>query len=310
MNQSIILHHYAGSPYSEKIRLMFGFANIRWFSLLSPEQPPRPNLDPLAGGYRRIPVAQIGSDIFCDTSLIAKELSETAQSAALSPTMLRNNELALLEQSETVAAFAALNAVPPYRLMGSVFRSLGLKGAFRLIIDRQSAFSDGAMRQPKHREAKKLFHTYLLALENKLQEQSWVGGDSPSYTDFASYHPIWCYHYYGGKPLILGPNLNRWFQSVGEFGHGNRCEIEQTDALDVARSSEPRALPDSIIDASPTIGTTASVAPVDYCVSPVTGTIVAMTMERIILARESTDFGTLHIHLPRAGYSVTKMHRE
>jgi hypothetical protein len=60
VNQSIILHHYQGSPYSEKIRLMFGYTNTAWFSLLSPAQPPRPNLDPLTGGYRRIPVAQMG----------------------------------------------------------------------------------------------------------------------------------------------------------------------------------------------------------------------------------------------------------
>jgi hypothetical protein len=28
--------------------------------------PPRPLLDPLTGGYRRVPVLQVGADIYCD----------------------------------------------------------------------------------------------------------------------------------------------------------------------------------------------------------------------------------------------------
>ncbi|WP_231877010.1 glutathione S-transferase N-terminal domain-containing protein, partial [Oleiphilus sp. HI0067] len=75
MTESIILHHYDKSPYAEKIRLMFGLMNTSWQSLLSLPIPPRPNLDPLTGGYRRIPVAQIGADLICDTGLIAQEVS-------------------------------------------------------------------------------------------------------------------------------------------------------------------------------------------------------------------------------------------
>ena len=72
MTETIILHHYDASPYAEKIRLMFGLKGMRWHSVLSPEQPPRPNVDPLSGGYRRIPIAQIGADVFCDTFGLAR----------------------------------------------------------------------------------------------------------------------------------------------------------------------------------------------------------------------------------------------
>lgn len=64
MTDTLILHHYDASPYAEKIRLMFGLTGTRWQSLIAPVQPPRPSVDPLTGGYRRIPVAQIGADIF------------------------------------------------------------------------------------------------------------------------------------------------------------------------------------------------------------------------------------------------------
>uniref|UniRef100_UPI00338E51DC glutathione S-transferase N-terminal domain-containing protein n=1 Tax=uncultured Spongiibacter sp. TaxID=870896 RepID=UPI00338E51DC len=75
MTDAFILHHYDRSPYAEKVRLMFGVTNSEWQSLLSPPWPPRPNVDPLAGGYRRIPVAQCGADIFCDSAVIAEEVA-------------------------------------------------------------------------------------------------------------------------------------------------------------------------------------------------------------------------------------------
>ena len=54
MSETLILHHYDASPYAEKIRLMLGWKGLTWHSLLSPPQPPRPNVDPLSGGRRRI----------------------------------------------------------------------------------------------------------------------------------------------------------------------------------------------------------------------------------------------------------------
>ena len=81
----MILHHYPMSPFSEKIRLMCGYLNLEWQSVVSPESPPRPIVEPLAGGYRRIPVAQEGADIFCDTRLICAEIAAFAKRAELGP---------------------------------------------------------------------------------------------------------------------------------------------------------------------------------------------------------------------------------
>ncbi|MBT8115824.1 MAG: glutathione S-transferase N-terminal domain-containing protein, partial [Arenicella sp.] len=75
-NYDLILHHYEMSPFSQKIRSMFGYCRINWYSVLSPPMPPRPNLDPLTGGYRKIPVLQIGADLFCDTRVISAEIAK------------------------------------------------------------------------------------------------------------------------------------------------------------------------------------------------------------------------------------------
>ena len=59
----IILHHYPTSPFSEKIRRIFGYKKLAWRSVEIPRSAPKPDLMPLTGGYRRTPVMQIGADI-------------------------------------------------------------------------------------------------------------------------------------------------------------------------------------------------------------------------------------------------------
>ena len=67
-----IPHHpapFRKSPFSEKIRLVFGLKDIAWTSVLISRIMPRPDLMPMTGGYRRTPVMQIGADIYCDTQM-------------------------------------------------------------------------------------------------------------------------------------------------------------------------------------------------------------------------------------------------
>jgi glutathione S-transferase len=71
---SPILHHYDFSPFSEKIRLALGIKGLHWQSVIAPSVMPKPELVALTGGYRHIPVLQIGADVFCDTRTIVREL--------------------------------------------------------------------------------------------------------------------------------------------------------------------------------------------------------------------------------------------
>jgi hypothetical protein len=49
-----------------------------------------------------------------------------------------------------------------------------------------------------------------------------------------------------------------------------------------------------------------SVAPADYGTVPVTGTLVAVTSARCIVARETDRFGTVHVHFPLRGFALTE----
>src|SRR6478752_5855065 len=81
----VILHHFDESPFSEKIRLIFGVKNIAWTSVRISRIMPRPDLMPMTGGYRRTPVMQIGADIYCDTQCIIRELERRFPEPTLYP---------------------------------------------------------------------------------------------------------------------------------------------------------------------------------------------------------------------------------
>ena len=68
----IILHHYAGSLFAEKVRVLLGAKRLAWRSLLIAVTPPKPSLTPVLGAFRRMPVPQVGGDFFCDTRAIAR----------------------------------------------------------------------------------------------------------------------------------------------------------------------------------------------------------------------------------------------
>ena len=59
----LILHHYPTSPFSEKIRLVLGYKQLAWKSVIIPAIMPKPDVLALTGGYRKTPFLQIGNDI-------------------------------------------------------------------------------------------------------------------------------------------------------------------------------------------------------------------------------------------------------
>ncbi|MGY4568715.1 glutathione S-transferase N-terminal domain-containing protein [Bradyrhizobium sp. USDA 3256] len=80
-----ILHHFDQSPFSEKIRIIFGFKKLAWNSVRISRIMPRPDLMPMTGGYRRTPTMQIGADIYCDTQIIIRELERRYPTPTLFP---------------------------------------------------------------------------------------------------------------------------------------------------------------------------------------------------------------------------------
>jgi len=309
MTDSMILHHYDASPYAEKIRLMFGLKQMHWLSVLSPPQPPRPNIDPLSGGYRRIPIAQLGADIFCDTSVIAREVAALAGAPELDPEKAPPEAAAIMERAERDAFFAAIGSVSPATLIGTLLRNVGPLGLVKFARDRARMMKTASVTPVQGAAAKTLMRGFLEELEQHLESRDFLAGQNPSIADLTTYHPLWLHVTCSRRPLDgRYARVGGWYDRITAVGHGQSEEFAPEAAFSAAASAEPRALPETAPAPAPDarIGTRVSVAPPDYGTDPVTGTLVAVTASRCIVARDTERFGRLHVHFPLRGFAIAE----
>jgi len=141
-------------------------------------------------------------------------------------------------------------------------------------------------------------------MEAKLENNNFLFGNAPSIADFSAYHNIWFKKQTVGNAQIEPyKNIRRWFLNMSEYGHGQRLESSKNSAFEAAKSSEPRAILESMTT-SINIGMKVEVSPSDYAKDSVTGLLVAEDEHRWVLSRQTTDFGAVHVHFPRQGFQM------
>lgn len=301
----MILHNYALSPFSEKIRAMLGYADLAWKSAISPAMPPRPIVDPLAGGYRKIPVGQIGADIFCDTRIISSEI------AALSnkPTLAMENcspEIAKFVQHVDGPLFMAVVAnSTPRKAILLMLTNFTPWSAYRFIKDRAEMGSRSKLKPIRKTEAKAMIKAHLKDMESRLEKTKFIFGETPTIADFSAYHLLWFREKTSSDKFRKKfPAVCDWIKEIQSFGHGKVHRISKSDVFNEARSADPRIVPKAM-QQSELVGKTIEIAPNDYGLTPVRGVVVGADSLRTILARETEEFGTLHVHFPNSGYEIT-----
>jgi glutathione S-transferase len=301
----LILHHYPMSPFSEKIRLLCGALDLEWQSVIAPESPPRPMVDPLTGGYRRIPVAQVGADIFCDSRLICSELASAEGKPEFDPNLLDETARAQCARFEGELFWAAVTSVPARRILGELFRNLSFADALRFLRDRAGIARSARTRPVPPRKAVALFDQHLLELERMLAGGSrYLAGASPAYIDFAAVHTVWFRRVVGALPLPDGlPAVQGWYQRMVSSGHGRVCEGDAGSAFAVACEGKPRAVPAALTQ-DPRVGQEVVIQPTDYALDSTSGTLVGAGDDRFIVARHAADLGLLHVHFPVDGFQV------
>ena len=305
----IVLHHYARSPFSEKIRLAFGLKRVHWHSVLQPRIAPKPDLVPLTGGYRRIPVMQIGADIYCDTRCILAELERRIPTPSLYPPGTAG-------LADMVAGFADRFLFAD--ALGLVFARHGDRFPPELHADRARFTAGRFDGWDPVRMAAKLpslphhFDTHRAWIERLLSDgRAYLLGPEPGVADLSSYHPLW-YAQENLGPEEIGwrdyPNLQRWMARIGEIGHGTPEELPPSEALAQARAAEPAPLtgaaPATAL-ADPLIGRRVNVTPDDWGFDPVEGELMALDPSRIVVRRRDPQAGTVMVHFPHTGFVVT-----
>ena len=305
----LILHHYPTSPFAEKARLLLGFKQLSWRSVMIPPVMPKPDLTALTGGYRKTPVLQVGADIYCDTALIARRLEAEKATPALLPEGQGFNVATLAQWADAVLFQHAVSLVFAPESMAVRFAKVPPEFAKAFAADRAALFSGGTASRLPLEQAKHQWPALMGRLQQQLQQG---GGDflfgQPSIADFAVAHPLW---FLRATPITAPlvddyPEVAAWLARVLGFGHGSLSEMSGEEAIAVAREATPAALPDEdFIDANGfQPGQAVRIAAVDYGVDPVEGELLFSGREELILRREDERAGTVHVHFPRLGFRI------
>ena len=161
-----ILHHYPFSPFSEKVRALLGYSKVPWHSAITREAPPRPILEQLAGGYRKVPIAQIGADIFCDSRTICAEIAALAQK----PELIVENADAecqqFVEEAELKIFFACLTSSMSWKLNRKVLDSMSFWYLLHMMWDRIKMGRTASVKIPGLKASKAIMRQFLDDLEN------------------------------------------------------------------------------------------------------------------------------------------------
>lgn len=305
----LILHHYPTSPFAEKARLLLGFKGLSWRSVKISPVMPKPDLTALTGGYRKTPVLQIGADIYCDTALIARRLEQEKALPAFFPEGQEMVTASFASWADSVVFQHAVSLVFQPESIAVRFGSLPPEAIKAFLADRAGLFSGGSATRLSAEQARHQWPTIMARLEQQLEREQ---GDflfgQPSIADFSLAHPLWFLKATPvTSPLVDAyPAVSAWFGRVMGFGHGASSEMTSQEALEVARTATPAALPDDQFDEPNGFepGQQVTIAATDYGVDPVAGELLFAGREELIVRREDERGGVVHVHFPRFGFRI------
>jgi glutathione S-transferase len=301
----IILHHYAFSTFSEKVRAALGLKQMTWRSVDIPGMPPRPLLTPLTGGYRRAPVLQIGADIYCDTHVILATLDRLQPAPTLLPA-----------GSEGLArglgfAWERQMWVPT---IGVLTHYIGEHIPAEFIKDRKEGYlgidiSPAAMA-PQFQEHVQFVRAQIAWLTQALAGRRFLFGDAPSAADLACWQTIFLLRKNCPPDvdtlLGLAPIID-WYDRIVALGHGQSTPMTSEEAFEIACQTSPEPVTHLLANGDLgglKDGMAVRVTPDDNARVSVTGTLVAADAFEIVIHRRDERAGDLHIHFPRQGYTL------
>ena len=305
----IIFHHYPVSPFSEKIRLIFGYKKLSWKSVMIPSIMPKPDVVALTGGYRRTPVMQIGADIYCDTALIAEVLEQLAPGPSIYPPAIAGLAKTLAHWADTTLFWT---------IIAYTFQPAAMPGILGDITPEQmKAFGAdrAAMRGNAPRmalpEATSQLKEYLRRLADMLAGgNSWLLGADACIADFSVYHALWFARRVPAVASIFNahPALLAWMDRVAAVGHGQFEKIHSEQALQVAHEQQPANTTQKAFRDSHQIplGERVAIMPSDYALDPVVGELVICADNELAIRRTDERAGTVVVHFPRIGFQMKR----
>lgn len=300
----MLLHHYPISPYAEKVRLMLGYLNFEWQSVIHKPVPPRDTLDKLTGGYRRIPVLQIGADIFCDTRTIVDELAKQTSRAELSYSHCDNEIRAFCNYAEGTAFMPIIGSAEKLTTLKVLLSQYWPWQIIALMKDRQAVTSNAKIKLHGFKKRQEIIADFKSRFSEQLANQSFLFGDQPSLADFSAYHLTWFANKTQSKKFFhTGSTEQAWLKRMESFGHTKGVKTKKAEALRVATLNTPREI-EAEFTQHKWQHRQISIAPNDYATDAVKGELVgANEMRWIVKVMADKDLVT-YVHFPTTGFDV------
>jgi glutathione S-transferase len=273
---------------------------------------PKPDLTALTGGYRKTPVLQIGCDVYCDTTLIARLLDALAPE----PPVYRPEQDAMavpagrwLDHHLFFSVIAHLFDAPVAAASQDTLG--GPEGAAAFAKDRGPMLAAARVKPPPLPEARVILDDVLRALDAQLAAQGpFLFGGAAGWADFCAYHPLWAMRANAvlAARLDVHPHLGAWLDRIRAFGHGEPKPLGSLQALEIARSSAPRPRSG---DAGPApgkvaVGDMVEISADDYAFEPSVGRLVECGPNELAIERTDERAGEVVVHFPRIGFRVRR----
>jgi glutathione S-transferase len=302
----LILHHYELSTFSEKVRTALGLKKLAWRSVDTPPAPPRPLLAPLTGGYRRIPVLQVGADIYCDTNIILLALERLHPAPTLYPAGSEGLARGLSFAWERAIWIPTIGVISHF--IGDMFPAEFIK-------DRKEGYlgidiSKAAMAPSLSINLQRLHAHYAWLKATLADGRQFIFGDAPSALDLTCYQTTFLMRKNCAPEVDtmagLAP-LAAWYDRIAAIGHGTSQPLTAEEAFASAKAAAPAPVTHLAPDGDPSglrAGQKVTVTPDDNARVPVEGILVAADATEIVIHRRDAEAGDLHIHFPRLGFDV------
>ena len=302
----LILHHYATSPFSEKLRLVLGFKRMAWRSVDIPMIMPKPDVVALTGGYRRTPFMQIGADIYCDTALMCRVIERLQPEPTLYPTAAAGLADIVAQWADSALFWIAA----PYTMQpaGAMHLMPGATLATLKAFAADRAGMSPNLRRPTLADGAAALNTYLARIENLLADgRPFLLGAQPCIADFSTVQSVWFIKRAPPVATVLAPfaRLQAWYERVAAFGHGSATPMTSTEAIAVAAAGSHAPVS---FTAEPGLeaGDEVTVTPTDYAHDAVAGRLVGLGPDEVVIERSDERAGTLHVHFPRIAFQIKK----
>jgi len=305
-----ILHHYAASPFSEKLRLILGYKKFAWRSVIVPSIMPKPDVMALTGGYRKTPFLQVGADIYCDTALICDVLEHLQPEPSIYPEPSKGLARTIAQWADGTLFWAAMAHNLSPRGAADMFASAPPEAAKAFAEDRRAMSVNMVRLRPG--DATGAYKSYLRRLSDMLDDGPFLLGEVPTIADFACYHPLWFTRKRTPSMsgvLQLTPAVVDWMDRMAAIGHGTSEKIDAATAIAHASVSVPRTLlTDSTFQDEHGIplGSRVTIGAESFGPETTEGELIAATRTHYTLRRTDERAGTLHVHFPRIGYILKR----